>query len=104
MSCCSSGCCGGSCWGCKIAKGVVCLLLLLAAIAAFIGVWKTHFLPEGMVFGTVQGSAALLTFVVALVAKWKVCKGMCPCNSCGSCNTCAKCGHDPCTCKKNGSR
>ena len=59
---------------------VVSALLLLVAIAAFIGVYKAHVLADGLTFGTTSGSLAIIAFVVAFLAfmkSMKACMGKC---------------------------
>jgi hypothetical protein len=93
---------------CKLLAALVTLLLTLTTIAAAIGVWVTHHGTGAWVFGTMPGSIALFTFIVSLLAWFKVFKKMCPCgkggcgSGCGggSCGGgCPGCGNNPCSCK-----
>ena len=115
------GCSKGGCAGCKLFGAVVALLLTLTTIAALVGVWVTHFTESGMLFGSLNGSVALITLIISLMACIKVAKKMCPCakgacggGSCGGCpcgkagcdcksgmdcGKCPACKHMPCTCK-----
>jgi hypothetical protein len=61
--------------------GLVALVLTLTTIASIIGVYQAHMSAAGMVFGSLNGSVAILTLVVSLVAWVKVVKKLCPCNS-----------------------
>ncbi len=101
MSCCGSGC-GGSCAVCKTLKGLVALLLTLTSIAAFIGVWKTHYVGGAWVFGTQEGSLALLVFIASITLWVKMVTKMCPCHKMMGGGMCPKCGNGPCTCGKHG--
>lgn len=94
MSCCSS-CSSGSCFGCKIFRLIYAFVLTLIVLAAFVGVWRTHVLANGMVYGTPDGSLALLVFIIALHFWYRTVKVLCPCRSAGCCSAC---GSDPCTC------
>ncbi len=91
MSCGSYG--SGCCTVCKTIAALVTLLLTLTTIASAIGVYVNHVGDSGWMFGSMAGSVALITFVVSLVAWFKVFKKMCPCGkggggdaSCGSCH------------------
>ena len=111
---CPGKCCGG-CAGCKVLTGIVAFLTTLTTVAAVIGVWRTHITPAGWVFGTAEGSLALLVFIVSLMVWLKLVKKMCPCNKMGAgcpcggagckgeCQNggakCSMCHHMPCTCK-----
>lgn len=95
MSCCSSGNCGV----CKFVRVIVAIVLTLAAIASFLGVWRTHFATGALVYGTPDGSLALLVFVITLHLWHKVVKRLCPCGN-KSCGSCSKCGDIPCSCGK----
>jgi hypothetical protein len=107
-----SGNCGRSCTVCKICGGIVTLVLLLATIAAFLGVWVTHSTPAGWVFGTTAGSLALGVLILSIVALHKTFHKMCGCGSKGGCGAgcdcgkdgmmgpkCPMCGKMPCQCK-----
>ncbi len=100
MSCGSCNC--GSCVVCKIVAGLVALVLTLTTIAAVIGVYMTHVSPAGWVFGSTAGSVALVTFILSLMAWFKVVKKMCPCGKgCGSGSSCCDSGKGP-GCDKGG--
>lgn len=74
--------------GCLVTKWVLCLLLLLIAIAALIGVYQTHVLdlaPVRVQFGSTSGSLAIIAFVASSVACMK---HMISCM--GSCAVCSK--------------
>jgi ABC-type nickel/cobalt efflux system permease component RcnA len=92
MSCCS----GGNCGGCKGITAVVTLLLTVVAIASLLGVYNTHMTAEGWMFGTLNGSVAIIAFTAAIMCWIKLVKKMCPCGKSGMC---PGCGHNPCTCK-----
>ncbi len=97
-------CCHGyvyECMVCKIIRGIVLLLLTLTSIAAFIGVWRTHYVGGAWVFGTQEGSIALLVFILSIVLWHKMLKKMCPCGKMMG-GMCPKCGSDPCMCGKHG--
>ena len=107
MSCCSSG---GKCGGCKAILALVCLLVTVLTIAAAIGVYKSHVLPDGWDFGSLNGSLAILTLVVSVMAWLKLVKKLCPCGKGGLCSSggcgggscgdgCGACGQSPCNCK-----
>ena len=98
MSC---GSCG-SCVGCKVCAGIVALVLTLTTIAAFLGVWNTHNTDAGWVFGTTQGSIALVTFIISIMAWKKMVGKMCPCRSKGACGGCP-CGKENCSCPRPGA-
>lgn len=62
--------------GCMITKWVVAILLLLLAVAALIGVFKTHVMTGAtgemyLQFGTTGGSFAILAFTVAVTSGMK---------------------------------
>ena len=102
MSCgsCSSGSCGpcgSGCGGCKALVGVVALLTTLTTIATLIGVYSTHMVAGVWKFGTVDGSLALIAFLVSVMCWLKLVKKMCPCKGMGG--ACAGCGNMHCTCK-----
>ncbi|TSC57726.1 MAG: hypothetical protein Greene041619_971 [Candidatus Peregrinibacteria bacterium Greene0416_19] len=97
------GCSPGMCSACKTIGSLVLLVLTLAAVAALIGVVHTHYVLGSWVFGSMDGSVALITLIVSLLAGYKLMKKMCGCGCCGS--LCTKCGHDDgCTCGKNGKK
>ncbi len=76
--------------GCVIVKWVVCILLLLVAIAALLGVEQTHVMISSdparfaVQFGSTSGSLSIIAFVVSIMA-WG--KQMAKCMS-GSCEVC----------------
>jgi len=74
---------------------IVALLLILVVIATFGGVWQMVVMPGNWSLGSSDQSLALLAFVIALMAWFKVAKKLCPCSRRGSC---AMCGNNPCTC------
>lgn len=62
--------------GCMITKWVVCVLLLLVAVAALIGVFETHVMTGAtgemyLQFGSTSGSFAILAFTISLTAALK---------------------------------
>ncbi|MDD5103808.1 MAG: hypothetical protein PHX93_05420 [Candidatus Peribacteraceae bacterium] len=68
-----------SCSGaCTAVNWIICLLLFLTTITAFVGVYRSHFGLNGMTFGSTNGSLALLAFIVSLTmwSKW-MCKCLC---------------------------
>jgi hypothetical protein len=103
---------------CKIVAAIVALLLTLTTVFAFLRVWSLFVLAGRLVVvpPAYEPYLALLTFIVSLMAWFKVVRKMCPCTSkgcgCGagcSCGgkcdcakggTCPGCGHSPCTCQK----
>lgn len=90
--------CGTGCAGCKAVKAVAALLMTLATVGAFVAVWRTHVVAGGLVFGTMDGSLALLTFMVGLTFWTKMVGKMCPCNKGGCGSSCASgcgCGEKP---------
>jgi hypothetical protein len=74
-------------------------------IAAAIGVYSTHMTAEGWMFGTLNGSVAIIALLAALVSWLKIFKKMCGCRrkgcGCGSGCEGGKCGCPPgqCNCK-----
>ncbi len=75
---------------CTVGKWIVCLLLLLVAVAALVGVYQTHVIVGtdparfAIQFGSTSGSLSILAFVVAVMA-WG--KKMSCCMS-GTCEVC----------------
>lgn len=62
--------------GCMISKWIVCVLLLLVAVAALIGVFETHVMTGStgemfLQFGSTSGSFAILAFAVSVSAAMK---------------------------------
>ncbi len=105
---CHGSCCGDKfgtgCGGCKFIVGIVALLTTITTIATLIGVYNTHMTAEGWMFGTLNGSLAIIALLLSVMCWLKLVKKMCPCGkgSCagGSCGGgCPGCGNDPCTCK-----
>ncbi|MDD5623333.1 MAG: hypothetical protein PHI23_01325 [Candidatus Peribacteraceae bacterium] len=47
----------------------VCLLLFLASVAAFAGVYRVHFDMSGSTFGSTNSSLSLMAFAIA-VSLW----------------------------------
>ncbi|HVW66668.1 MAG TPA: hypothetical protein VHA78_02960 [Candidatus Peribacteraceae bacterium] len=89
---CGSHC---ECAGCRAHRFIVALLLILSVIVAFGGVWQTIVMPGTWSLGSAEQSFALLVFVIALMAWFKVAKRLCGCSR-KSC--CSMCGNCPCTC------
>ena len=85
--------------GCKVVVGIVALLTTVTTIATLIGVYQTHVTAEGWMFGSPNGSLAVIAFVVSIMCWVKLVKKMCPCGSKGSCGGCSGCGQSPCVCK-----
>ena len=54
--------------------------MTLVVIAAFIGVWVNVVRPGGMVFGTLNSSAAMLVLVISMMKWLKLVRCMCSCN------------------------
>ena len=103
MSCGSS--CGG-CGGCKALVVIVALLTTATTVATAIGVYMTHYTVEGWMFGTLNGSVAIVAFLVSIMCWLKLVKKLCPCGTMGgaccgsgSCGGCPGCGTSPCSCK-----
>lgn len=68
----------GMCQVCGGLAIVLCVLAILATIAALIGVYKAHFLSGGATFGTLNGSASLIALALNLFLVKKLCSA-CPC-------------------------
>lgn len=77
--------------GCIISKWIVAVLLLLATIAALIGVYETHVITGSdssrvmIQFGSTSGSLAIIAFVVSVMAFGKK-AAACMRSSCDMCN------------------
>lgn len=101
MSCCGSSCgtggCCGRCGCCKTLSALVALLLTATSIATAIGVYVTHVTVDGWKFGMMDGSLAVVAFVVSIICWLKLVKKLCPCGKMGG-GMCGACGHSPCTC------
>ena len=97
-SCAPTG--GGCCGGCKAMCAIVTLLTTITTIAALIGVYQTHITPEGWMFGSLNGSVAIIAFLASVMCWLKLVKKMCPCGK-GACGggSCGGCGQSPCACK-----
>lgn len=111
-----SGKCSGICGVCKAITGIVLILVTFVTAAAAIGVWHSHVIATGWIFGTAEASLSLLVFLASLMVWLKLFRKMCPCGrmGCGggcpcgkencSCGkggmTCPMCKHTPCTCNK----
>lgn len=67
------------CTSCMVTNIVTAVLLLVATVAAAIGVYKAHFLAAGATFGTSNGSLSIIAFVLAVTLCAKSCK-MCCCS------------------------
>ena len=81
---------------------IVALLTTVTTIATLIGVYMTHITPEGWMFGSLNGSVAVIAFLASIMCWLKLVKKMCPCGSKGACGAggmCPGCGHSPCTCR-----
>ncbi len=61
------------------------LFLLVITIAALIGAYMAHVMPDGVVFGTTNGSLSLIAFTAAIVLLGKQMRKCCPCGGCCSC-------------------
>ena len=72
-----------ACIGCMIMQWLTALFLLVGAIASLIGAYMAHVLPEGVVFGSTNGSLALIAFTLSIVLLSKQMKKCCPCGGCG---------------------
>lgn len=63
--------------GCLVVKWLLCILLLIVAVAALVGVYNTHILFAAdpvefrMQFGSTSGSLAILAFAIASTAFMK---------------------------------
>ncbi|MBI1812855.1 hypothetical protein HY285_03295 [Candidatus Peregrinibacteria bacterium] len=66
--------------GCMVLHMIVAALLALSALASLVGVYKAHFLNDGLTFGTSTASLALIAFAFT-VTMWlhsmKSCMGKC---------------------------
>lgn len=51
---------------CMVVHLVVSAILFLASLAALVGMYKAHFMPEGMTFGTSAGSLSLIALGATL--------------------------------------
>jgi hypothetical protein len=60
-------------------KVLVGILLFLGLIATMVGLYTTHYVRGDLVFGTTNGSLALMAFAVNVAVLSKFCCG------CGSC-------------------
>ncbi len=84
---------------------VVALLTTLTTVATALGVYQTHVTADGWMFGTANGSLAILAFLVSIGIWLKLVKKLCPCGKKGSCDgacaggNCPGCGTEPCSCK-----
>ncbi len=94
MSCGSS--CGGKCGGCKAIVAIVALLTTATTVAAAIGVYMTHYSVEGWMFGSLNGSVAILAFLVSIMCWLKLVKKMCPCGTKAMCSGGACCESGSC--------
>ena len=99
-SCGTGGGCGGGgcCGGCKAICAIVALLTTITTIATLIGVYNTHVTPDGWMFGSLNGSVAIVAFLVSVMCWLKLVKKMCPCGKKMG-GMCPGCGHSPCTCQ-----
>ena len=84
MSCCS----GGSCGACKGLVAIVALLTTATTVATALGVWMTHMTPEGWMFGTLNGSVAVIAFLFSIMCWLKLVKKLCPCGKMGADGAC----------------
>lgn len=66
------------CTVCMVITWVIGVLVLLAAVASIVGVYKAHFLGGGATFGTTNGSLSLIALAVNLAFLVKVMMH-CPC-------------------------
>ncbi len=102
MSCCS----GGKCIGCKVVAGVFALLSTLTTLAMLMAVYRTHVMPTGgLMFGSPEGSLAVIAFAASAALWLKVVCKLCPCGSKGMCGAGA-CDKGACAmpgCCKDGS-
>lgn len=77
-------CC--ECGACKFFRVIVSVLLLVAVVASAIAMWNTHVLATGFVFGTTEGTLAIIAFAFTLTKFYKVAKRLCTCGCGDSCN------------------
>lgn len=92
---------------CKIIGGLAALILTLTTIASLVGVYRTHLLPGGLTFGSLEGSVALAVLVLSLIAWVKTVHKMCPCGcatGCGCGAMCSGCGKPSADCGCGNSR
>ncbi len=73
---------------CVIIKWTLCVLLLIVAVAALVGVFQTHIIdlaPMRVQFGSTSGSLSIVAFTLASVAwlKHMICC-MSPCEACST--------------------
>lgn len=73
-----------ACMGCMVMKWLTGFFFLVAAIAALIGAYMAHVTPDGLVFGSTNGSLALIAFVVSMKLLSKQIRCCCPCG--GECS------------------
>lgn len=73
---------GSACIGCMIMQWLTALFLLVVTIAALIGAYMAHVMPDGVVFGSTNGSLALIAFTASIVLLGKQMRKCCPCGGC----------------------
>ena len=71
-----------ACVGCMIMQWLTAIFLLVVTIAALIGAYMAHVMPDGIVFGSTNGSLALIAFTVSIVLLGKQMRKCCPCGGC----------------------
>ncbi|MDD4319865.1 MAG: hypothetical protein PHW10_06115 [Candidatus Peribacteraceae bacterium] len=70
---------------CLVAHLLVAAVLLFTSVAALVGVYLSHVLSSGLVFGTSSGSLSIIAFVVSVMALGKQVRLCCEkCACCGA--------------------
>lgn len=69
---------GPMCTVCMVITWIIAILVLLAAVASILGVYKAHVLAGGATFGTTNGSLSLIALAVNLAFLVKM-MAYCPC-------------------------
>jgi hypothetical protein len=100
---------GHLCVVCKIVGAILGIVVILATIAAVIGVWMAHNIDGVWTFGTLEGSWSIVALLLGVLLV-KKCMKMCPCRHKGGCGCmpgkdmgmgmCPGCGKSPCMCGK----
>lgn len=73
---------------CVIIKWTLCVLLMVAAVSALVGVFQTHIIdlsPMRVQFGSTSGSLSIVAFTLASVAWMK--QMICCMSTCEACST-----------------
>lgn len=86
---CSTSCSsGGKSLACKIVAGIFLLLTTVTTLAMLVGVYRAHVIPAdylpqmpagGLLFGSPEGSLAVIAFIASAALWLKIVCKMCPC-------------------------